>query len=418
VTRTLDDWLELQQSVHARSIDLGLERVAQVAGRLGLLQPAFRVITVAGTNGKGSTVAHLEALLGAAQVPVGAFTSPHLVRYHERIRIGGHTVDDAALIEAFERIEAARGPTTLTFFEYSTLAALLLFTQANVEAAVLEVGLGGRRDATNVLDADVAVLTSIGMDHRDWLGDSLESIGAEKAGIVRPGRPAILGTADMPRSVYERIAECGARAVVAGRDFHWARENGTWRYASARLELPALPPSALPGRIQYVNAACAIAALEWLPEVRMDAQSVGQALRGVALPGRLQIVARRPEWILDVAHNAPAARVLAEELRARPVRGRTFAIAGILRDKDAAAIARELADCVDEWILCSLPGPRGFSSDELASVLRDIIRPAAREASVAAACARAWAHASPDDRIVVFGSFFTVGPALEWLGLY
>jgi dihydrofolate synthase / folylpolyglutamate synthase len=419
VSRTLAEWLELQESVHARSIDLGLERVAKVAERLGVTRPAYRVITVGGTNGKGSTVAYLEAMLRAGGVAAGAFTSPHLVRYHERIRICGRLVDDASLIAAFESIEAARGTTTLTFFEYGTLAALLLFAGAKIRVAVLEVGLGGRLDATNLLDADVAVITSIGIDHRDWLGDTLDAIGAEKAGIVRAARPAVLATADMPRSVYDHIAACGAHAVIAGRDYRYQRTGDAWRYESARLELVNLPAPALPGQAQYANAACAIAALEWLGgDVRLEVPTVSTALRTVVLPGRFQVVAGRPEWILDVAHNPAAARVLAEELRARPAGGRTIAIAGILRDKDAHSIALELADCIDRWILCTLPGPRGLTAGELASRLGDSAREAALESTVAHACERARSEARGEDRIVVFGSFLTVGPALEWLGLY
>ena len=417
--RTLAEWLELQQAVHARSIDLGLERVAEVARRLAVARPTYRVITVGGTNGKGSTVAYLEAILRSAGVAAGAFTSPHLVRYHERIRIRGELVDDAALIEAFERIDAARGSITLTFFEYNTLAALLLFERAAVSIAALEVGLGGRLDATNLVDADVGVLSSIGFDHGDWLGDTLESIGAEKAGIFRAGRPAVLATADMPRSVYDRIAACGARAVIAGRDYRCLVEADRWSYASDRLSLAALPLPALAGRPQLTNAASAIAALEWLDaSVPLDAPTVTAALRTVTLPGRFQVVPGRPEWILDVAHNEPAARVLAAELRARPCDGRTLAVVGILRDKDVPAIARELGGCIDRWILCSLAGPRGLAAHELAALLGPPGEGAALEASVASACERARAEAQPADRIVVCGSFLTVGPALEWLRLY
>jgi dihydrofolate synthase / folylpolyglutamate synthase len=418
VKRTLADWLALQESVHARSIDLGLERVARVARTLGIERPPFRVVTVGGTNGKGSTVAHAEAILRAGGTAVGAFMSPHLVRYNERIRIQGELASDVRLIDAFERIEAARGATTLTFFEYNTLAALLLFADARLDVAVLEVGLGGRLDATNLVDADVAVLTSVGLDHQDWLGSSLEAIGAEKAGIFRHGRPAVLSTPDMPTSVYARIGACGAHAVIAGRDFRHVVEGGRWHYESRRLRLQELPPPSLHGQLQYANAASAIAALEWLGEVRVDARTVSAALTTVSLPGRLQIVAGRPEWILDVAHNVPAARVLAQELALRPPRGRTLAVAGILRDKDTAGIAREMRECVDRWILCSLPGPRGMQADELAAALGVAGEGAACEPSVASACERALREARPEDRIVVFGSFLTVGPALEWLRLY
>jgi len=334
--RTLDEWLTLQESVHPQSIDMGLERVSQVAGVLGVATAASPVITVGGTNGKGSVVAHLEALLGALGVHAGVFTSPHLVRYNERIRIGGSEVDDADLVAAFERIEGARGATTLTFFEYNTLAALLLFADAKVDAAVLEVGLGGRLDATNLVDADVAVLASVGFDHREWLGDSLELIGAEKAGIFRAGRPAVLGTPEMPASVQAAIARLAAQPVVAERDFRWQVHSGRWDYHGLELSLHSLPPSALAGAIQYRNAATAIAALEALraaaenrPEIvalaarlaALDERTVAAALGRVRLPGRIQIIPGPVEWILDIAHNEPAARVLAAQLRERAPQG-------------------------------------------------------------------------------------------------
>src|SRR5580704_4067201 len=238
--RTLADWLTLQESVHPHTFDMGLERVARVAGRLGVSEVACPVITVGGTNGKGSVAVHLEALLAARGARVGLFTSPHLLRYHERIRIGGAEVDDAALVGAFERIEAARADTTLTFFEYNTLAALLLFSDRQVQLAVLEVGLGGRLDATNVLPADVAVLASVGFDHRDYLGDTLDAIGAEKAGIFRARRPAVLGTPDMPASVFSHIHSLGARAIVAGRDFRWQLDGARWDYHGLNVHLAGL----------------------------------------------------------------------------------------------------------------------------------------------------------------------------------
>ncbi|HVH84135.1 MAG TPA: Mur ligase family protein [Steroidobacteraceae bacterium] len=314
--RTLAEWLELQDSVHPRTIDLSLERVTAVAERLGLIAPAFRVVTVGGTNGKGSVAAHAEALLRAAGTATGLFTSPHLVRYQERIRVNGAEAADAELIEAFERIEAARATDTLTFFEYNTLAALLIFERRAVEVAVLEVGLGGRLDATNLVAADVAVIASVGLDHREWLGESLEAIGAEKAGILRAGRPAVLGTAEMPASVYARIATLGTRALVAGRDFTWEVAGERWCYRSARLALEDLAPSALAGSIQYRNAATAIAAVAALagsmPLPRaLERSTANIALAAVHLAGRFQIVPGEIEWILDIAHNEPAARVLA-----------------------------------------------------------------------------------------------------------
>ena len=428
--RTLAEWLALQDSVHPRTIDLGLERVTQVAGRLGVVTPEFRVITVGGTNGKGSVAAHAEALLGSVGARVGLFTSPHLVRYSERIRIAGAEATDAELVEAFEAIEAARGGTTLTFFEYNTLAALLVFTRRRVEVAVLEVGLGGRLDATNLIAPDVAVVVSIGLDHRDWLGESLESIGREKAGIFRAGRPAVLGTADMPASVFEAIGTIGARSLVAGRDFSWeVTGSGRWSYQGPGLELEDLAPSRLAGSIQYRNAATAITAVAALggtahPARPLDRAAVNRALTEVALAGRMQVVPGAVEWILDIAHNEPAARVLASHLRERPpaggagARGRTIAVVGVLADKDAAGIAAALTPLVDEWIVCALPGVRGGSAAALAERMQ---LPPARLTladSVQAGCERARELARPGDRVVVFGSFLTVGPALEWLRIY
>src|SRR5579863_3005495 len=240
--RTLAEWLTLQESVHPKTIDMDLARVAPVARTLGVAAPAFPVITVGGTNGKGSVAVHLEALLRARGALTGLFTSPHFVRYNERIRVDGAEVDDAPLISAFERIEAARGPITLSFFEYNTLAALLIFTARPVDVAVLEVGLGGRLDATNLVAADAAVLASVGFDHRDWLGDTLELIGAEKAGIFRAGRPAVLGTPDMPASVYRAISTVGAKDYVAERDFSWRVSGERWDYLGLNGSLRDLPP--------------------------------------------------------------------------------------------------------------------------------------------------------------------------------
>jgi dihydrofolate synthase/folylpolyglutamate synthase len=440
--RTLAEWLTLQESVHPKSIDMGLERVGAVARTLGLTEPEFAVITVGGTNGKGSTAAHLEALLGSLGASTGLFISPHFVRYNERIRIGGREVGDAELIAAFERIESARADVTLTFFEYNTLAALLVFARCRVDVAVLEVGLGGRLDATNLLAADAAVLASVGFDHRDYLGDTLELIGAEKAGIFRHGRPAILGTPQMPDSVFATLAAVGARAVVAERDFSWRPHAAAWDYQGLRVALRNLPPSALAGSIQYRNAAAAIAAVEALcgtgtPRgaverltgrlAALDERSVGAALAAVRLPGRFQVVAGEVEWILDIAHNEPAALTLARQLRERPLPpapvarrapGRTFAVIGVLADKDAAAIAAALAPVIDRWIVCALPGPRGTSAAQLAARLALPAQSMQLASSVSAGCEAVRAAAGAGDRVVVCGSVYTVGPALQWLRIY
>ena len=411
---------------------MGLGRVTAVARTLGVNKPAHPVITVGGTNGKGSTVVHLDTFLRAAGVTTGMFTSPHFIRYNERIQVGGVEVSDAELVAAFERIEVARGTTTLTFFEYNVLAALLIFAERAVDVAVLEVGLGGRLDAVNLVDADVAIVCSIGLDHRDYLGDTLDLIGAEKAGIFRPGRPAVLGTDDMPASVYSTIAALQARPVVAGKDFTWRVEKkpagGTsadgarWSYNGLRLSLRDLPPSALAGSIQYRNAATALAALEALEmalPIALSERTVSEALLDVRLPGRFQSVqVDSVEWILDIAHNEPAAAIFAGHVRERPARGRTFAVVGILGDKDAGAIARLVGPVVDHWILCAVPGPRGTSAAELARRMSLPESGATLAESVEQGCEVARATAKPGDRVLVFGSFHTVGPAMQWLGIY
>jgi dihydrofolate synthase/folylpolyglutamate synthase len=439
--RTLAEWLTLQESVHPQSIDMDLTRVGAVAQALGVAEPRFPVITVGGTNGKGSTAAHLEALLSARGASAGLFTSPHLIRYNERIRVDGREVGDAELIGAFERIEAARGATTLTFFEYNTLAALLIFAGRAVDVAVLEVGLGGRLDATNLIAADVAVLVSVGLDHRDWLGDTLELIGAEKAGIFRAGRPAVLGTPRMPASVFTALEALGARALVAERDFSWRLHGASWDYEGPGGALQGLPPSALAGSVQYRNAATAVAAARALGAgasarpaavalarrlAPLDERHVGAALGRVHLAGRFQIVPGAVEWILDIAHNEPAAQVLAAQLRERPLprpppgrsAGRTFAVIGVLADKDAGAIAAALEEVIDRWIVCALPGPRGSSPAQLAARLARPTEVVQLAASVAQGCELARSATREGDRVVVCGSVYTVGPALQWLRIY
>jgi dihydrofolate synthase / folylpolyglutamate synthase len=426
VTRTLAEWLALQEQVHTRAIDLGLGRVGTVARALGVDRPSYRVITVGGTNGKGSTVATLEALLLAAGLRVGTLTSPHLLRYNERIHLEGREATDAELVDVFERIEVARAHTTLTFFEYNTLAALLLFADRRLDVAVLEVGLGGRLDAVNLVDADVAVVCSVGFDHRDWLGDTLDAIGAEKAGIFRGNHPAVLGTPQMPESVYATIERVGAQAVIAERDFSWHIGPDGWTYRGLGGEITGLPAPRLAGAIQYRNAATALAALESLLRVAGPAlhcppltrERIAAALARVEVTGRFQIIPGPVEWILDVSHNEPAAQILRDNLAARPVTGRTIAVCGILQDKDAGEIAHVLASSADVWIACALPGPRGGSAAELAARLAPRIHIAQLADSVAAGCTLARELARPGDRVLVFGSFSTVTAALEWLPLH
>ena len=418
--------------MHPKTIDMGLARVSSVARALGVDKLTCPVITVAGTNGKGSTVVHLDGLLRAGGASTGMFTSPHFVRYNERIRVNGLDVGDDEIVAAFERIESARGSTTLTFFEFNALAALLIFAERKVEAAILEVGLGGRLDAVNLLDADVAIVCSVGFDHRDYLGDTLDLIGAEKAGIFRADRPAVLGTDEMPASVYAAITSLKARPVIAGRDFTWqVADDARWSYNGLRLELHDLPASALPGSIQYRNASTALAAIESLPSMshlELNERTVSEALRGVRLAGRFQ-VAQVPaarggsvEWILDIAHNEPAAAIFARHVREHPMpapgTGRTFAVVGILNDKDAQSIARILEPLIDQWILCALPGPRGTTAGQLAERLQLPAEKVTLASSVEAGCEVARTRTAAGDRVLVFGSFHTVGPVLQWLGIY
>jgi dihydrofolate synthase/folylpolyglutamate synthase len=375
------------------------------------------VITVGGTNGKGSCVALLEAMLGAGGYRVGTFTSPHLVRYNERIRIAGRLATDAELMDAFARIEAVRGDHSLTFFEFNTLAALLLFQSLPLDAVVLEVGLGGRLDAVNIVDSDVAVLTSVSLDHCDWLGNTVEDIGREKSGIFRPGRPAVLGSAAMPQSVFAAAHALGTVLRIPGIDFTFRTHARHWEWADRETKLRDLPLPALAGGQQPANAAAAIAALRELRDrLPLEPAAIARGLREVRLRGRFEIVGGDPQWILDVAHNPEAAAVLAENLRALPAARRTFAVVGILKDKDAPALVAPMLPLVDQWIVASTSGPRGQSAAELrARCAPRLDRHCTEAGGISEACEIARGEAHAGDRVVVYGSFQTIGPALEWV---
>ncbi len=425
MSRSLEQCLAFQQGTHAVSIDLSLERVREVASRLGLLEKLCPAVVVAGTNGKGSTAATLAALLRACGQHVGLFTSPHLVRYNERVQIDGAAVSDAALVVAFERIETARGAVTLTFFEYNTLAALEVFRHAALGAMVLEVGLGGRLDAVNIIDADVAVLCSIGIDHREWLGSTLEQIGAEKAGIFRRGQNVVLGSAGMPDSVWRITRELECQVWTAEREFSWrihgdGSARASWDYRSEPCTLKDLPAPALAGAVQYRNSSSALTALQLLAVTgACDPRHIAHGLTRVALPGRFQIVPGEVEWILDVAHNEPAAAVLAAALAARRCEGKSYAVAGMLADKDTDAVARTLDPLIDHWLLAGIDDePRGLTAAALQARLPPLRGSVELATDTRAACARARELSSPRDRVIVFGSFYVVGPALQWLGLY
>lgn len=477
--KSLSDWLRWQEKLHPSTIDLGLDRMRRTLQRLAWQPPKCPVITVGGTNGKGSTVALTSRILAAAGYRVGTFTSPHLLRYNERIVLDGREISDESLVAAFERIDAARGDDTLTFFEFNTLAALLIFDTAGVDAMVLEVGLGGRLDSVNAVDADVAIVTSISLDHMDWLGPDVESIGREKAGIFRSGRPAIFGSRDMPASIADTARKLGAPLYRLGREFDWncnsAAQAGANRHGSSlevapgrrdssaaasrdasrsassaaatdtRLRsvehevMPAhaedgdagrwswrgrnssyddLPRPALVGELQFDNASAVLCALECLSaRLPVTREAIERGLRTVTLPGRFQSIQREGiEWILDVAHNPAAAQALAGQLAARRASGRTIAVCGILGDKDIEGVASALRGSFDVWIVVGLDSPRAVPlealSQRLAKAGANVV---ASAESVADGCELAEKMARAGDRVVAFGSFLTVGPALEWI---
>ena len=413
----LADWLAYIERQHPPAIAMGLDRVAVVRDRLGL-EFACPVITVGGTNGKGSTCAMLEAIAAAAGYRVGLYTSPHLRSYNERVRIDRRTASDASLCEAFRAVEEARGGVPLTYFEFGTLGAAWLFARAGLDLAILEVGLGGRLDAVNVFDADCSVVTSIGLDHMDLLGPTRESIGFEKAGIFRSGRPAVVGEKDPPVTMAEHARTVGAQWLQNGVDFRAESDATQWRYVGPGGARGGLPHPALRGSYQLDNAAAAIAALDTLRErLPVSMNAIRQGLVSVDLAGRFQVLPGRPVTILDVAHNPHAAQRLAAALGAMTDVGATHVVFAMLRDKDIEGVARAVKGEADRWYLAPLPGPRGAAAQALRQALdaAQVFDPVEGFASVAAALKAAQGAARPDDRIVVFGSFLTVAQALDAL---
>jgi len=417
--RSLADWLAYIERQHPKSIELGLDRVRVVAQRMGLTRPAVKVITVGGTNGKGSTVAFIEAIARAAGWRVGAYTSPHLLAYNERLRIDGADANDAALVAGFEAVDAARGDVPLTYFEYGTLAALWLMQRARLDLAVLEVGLGGRLDAVNLVDPDVAVITTVDIDHRDWLGEDREAIGAEKVGIARAGKPLVLGEDDPPASVLSRAYAIGSSALRAGCDFFVfdATSAESWRWWEVGFELN-LPMPRLAAPVQLRNAATAIAALRALNK-RLPRSAFATGIVNADIPARWQRFNHGDvDVVVDVAHNPQAAQALAGALRQSPATGRTLAVFAALGDKDSAGIVAALAGWVDSWLLAGLEtaGPRGLT---IGDFMQRLDGTAAAEGdpfpTVEAAMQAALARATAGDRVLVFGSFHTAVEALHVL---
>jgi len=416
---TLAEWLRFLEAQHPRGeagIELGLERVGQVLAAMGLSSRLpFPVVTVAGTNGKGSSVAMLEAVLVAAGHRVGAYTSPHLLRYNERVRLDGHPVADEILVRGFARVEAARGGIPLTYFEFGTLAALAVFLEAGVDAAILEVGLGGRLDAVNVVDADAALITNVALDHVEWLGEDREAIGREKAGILRAGQWAVIAEADPPRSVLAQAEGLGLRPWRRGSDFDLARGEAGWIWTGPEGRY-ALPLPALAGAHQLDNAAGVVMLLEGLRgRLPWTIEHLRAGLGTVRHAGRLQCLEQAgvPVWI-DVAHNPAGVEALARAMGEQPAAGRTLAVFSALADKDAGGMACALAGQIDAWYVAGLPGPRGREADALADRLRQAGLPVAGAwPRPAMAYNAAMDEAGAGDRLLVFGSFLCVADILD-----
>ena len=417
---TLDGWLAHCEHLHSQAIDMTLDRVADIAQRLGL-RFAMPVITVAGTNGKGSSCAMLEAVALAAGYRVGLYIKPHLVHFEERCRINGEMASAESLLPHFAAVEAARGQVTLTWFEFTTLAIMRALAQAPLDLVILEVGMGGRLDAVNVVDADCALITSIALDHTEFLGDNREDIGREKAGIMRAGRPVVVSDPQPPASLQARADALGAELWQLGRDFNCQGDKQQWAWRGRSQRFSGLAYPALRGANQLLNAAGVLAVFEALRErLPINAQAVRNGLAVVELPGRFQIVPGQPTLVLDVAHNPQSVAALALNLDQMGYFPETHAVFGAMRDKDLAGLLAHLAPLVNHWHLTDLPTPRAARAADLAELVRTTCGPRAPaklsttlHASPDAALRAAAAAADPADRIIVFGSFFTVGGVLK-----
>jgi dihydrofolate synthase/folylpolyglutamate synthase len=414
LTSVLSDWLARLEQAHPHTIELGLERVAQVCDAMRL-QPSFPVILVGGTNGKGSTCAYLESILRVQGCKTGLYTSPHLLRYNERVRINGLESNDDSVVAGLEAVEAARGNISLTYFEHGTLAAMWQFMQAGVDVAIIEVGLGGRLDATNIFEPDASIVTSVDLDHQAWLGNTREAIGFEKAGIYRAGKPAICGDPDPPRSLVEHARNIGADLIRTGPDFGHESQEQCWEFFMRGIRLPGLPFPALTGKHQLRNAASALAALAAVGDhVPVTISSIRQGLMNVRLPGRFQKIQGPVEIVLDVAHNPESARALAENLRSRPARGKNHAVFALLADKDAEGVITPLKDIFDTWFVAGLSGERGQSGKTLAAKLGNHAKGRISiHVGPSDAFSAARLEAFEGDRIVVFGSFHAVAEILK-----
>jgi dihydrofolate synthase/folylpolyglutamate synthase len=416
---SLEEWLAWLTTLHPKQIDMSLGRVCGVLAALGIAVPPYRVITVGGTNGKGSCVALLERIYLEAGYRVGAFTSPHLLAFNERIRFGGRDIEDAALVEVFEIMEAARGELTLSYFEASAVAAMLYFARAGAELAVLEVGMGGRLDAVNAIDTDCALIVSVDLDHMEYLGPDRNAIGYEKAGIVREGRPVIVADRDPPARLLEEIAQRRGQLRRIGIDFDSTPAADGLLYRDGAALPRRFPRPSFGGRIQQDNAAAVIAVVDALAgTLPVSEQALAAGLKGARIKGRFEIAqVAGSEWVFDVAHNPAAARLFLDALAGLPPAPRTVAVFGAMRDKDLVAVLQPFLPLVDAWFVGGVESDRGASPEEVAAVLTELGAVHISSYPDVASAARA-AQAVRADRVLAFGSFYTVGPAMQSLGLY
>ena len=417
--KSLEEWLHWQESLSPRSIDLGLDRVRAVADRLSLAPPAGSVFTVAGTNGKGSCVALLESLMAANGRSTGAYTSPHLVRFNERIRVDGRAVDDAILIECFEMVENARAGQPLTYFEFGTLAAMVVFSRLDSRVWLLEVGLGGRLDAVNIIDPDYSLLTTVDLDHQAWLGGTVEAIAAEKAGIMRSKVPAFFGDRPVPSAIRECARELDAPLHCFGEDFDYHAGSESWSWNGASLQLNDLPYQELSDAVQLRNSSLVFAAVEAHDPALLQHAAVSRALKSRRPDGRFQVIQRDHEWVLDVAHNPQAAAVLRDRLGQLATPAETTVVFGMMADKHIEAFVAQLEGLADRWVACQLDDSRASSVNSLALEIEQAgIQTVLRAASAEESFDLAARTTGTGGRILVCGSFRVVGPALRWLGLY
>ena len=416
---SLDDWLPWLETLSPREIDLGLDRVVEVLGTLDLPRAA-RVISVAGTNGKGSSVAMLEALFANAGYRTACFTSPHLLHYNERIRIDAVAASDSEIIAAFERVQSARADVPLTYFEFGTLAALVMFAESAADTLILEVGMGGRLDAVNAVEPDACLITNVALDHTAWLGTDTKSIAKEKAGIMREAKPVVFGAAKSSDAITEHAAAIGADLRLAGEDFTFENNidtAGSWSWRGRQCKLANLRPPALAGSVQIRNAAAVLALIEAMGlEQILKTAKVNDAFDRLALPGRFQVIDSDRTWVLDVAHNPAAAAALAESLYDLLHDGQITAVVGMLADKDVRGIVEPLSKMVDSWITVPLAAGRAEPAAVLAQKIANFcIKPCRIAAQIPEALETAHRRAAPHELILVTGSFYAVGPALEWL---